>query len=292
MSLAKKISLWVLAALLFLSLAACEPKTEEEFFKQADRLFEKGKFQQAVQVYTEYLLDHPNGKQRDKAMFRSGEILYYALGQRVAAVRQFSDLVQQNPSSDYAFKARSILADVFRDETHDYDRAILEYRWLLNQRPESPEAPDFQFKIARAYFMANDIEQATLEFGRFIEQYPGSDQIERAYDELGSAHMILGRPDQALFIFRRMLSLFPETPLRTTVEFKMGNCMEEMYRWSEALGIYRDLLDRYENRQAVEIRIAGVEARMKNKLGGVAPVDYGYRPKPDGHKANNQKKSK
>ncbi|MDY6852480.1 MAG: tetratricopeptide repeat protein [Thermodesulfobacteriota bacterium] len=271
----------VLAAVLVLALfaAACGPKSEEDYFIQADRQFEKGLFREAVKTYRLYLADFPEGSLRDKALFRSGEIRYYALARRASAVLDFSRLIQHHPFSDYSFQAREILAGVFRDETHDYGRAILEYQWLLNRRPESPKAAGFQFQIARCRFLDNNIEQAVLEFGRFIKRYPHSGLIERGYDELGGAHMILGRPDQALFIFQRMISLFPESPLRPAVEFKMGACLEEMQRYPEALKVYSGLRGRYNNLRAVDIRIEGVKARQKNKKGKACPVNYAYRPK-------------
>lgn len=270
-----------LAAVLALALfgAACGPKGEEDYFIQADRQFEKGLFREAVKTYRLYLADFPEGRLRGKALFRSGKIRYYALAQRASAVRDFSRLVQHHPLSDYSFQAREILAGVFRDETHDYGGAILEYQSLLNQRPESPKAAGFQFQIARCYLLDNNIEEAVLEFGRFIERYPHSGLIERGYDELGGAHMILGRPDQALFIFQRMISLFPESSLRPAVEFKMGACLEEMHRYPEALKMYTGLRGRYDNQRAVEIRIEGVKARQKNKMGKACPINYAYRPK-------------
>ncbi|MBU2550145.1 MAG: tetratricopeptide repeat protein, partial [Proteobacteria bacterium] len=129
------------------------------------------------------------------------------------------------------------------------------------------------------FFLDNLIEHAIIEFGKLIENYPDSDLTIRAYDELGSAYMILGQPDQAFFVFRKAVRQFPESPQRTALEFKMGNCLEEMYRYKDALQIYRSLLDRYENRPAVEIRIAGVKERQKNRLGEPEPVDYSYRPR-------------
>lgn len=279
----RNLLIWVLAAAwigVIPLLGGCGPKSEEDFFQRADIQFEKGRLQEAVKTYQKYLMEFPNGQKREKALFRSGEILYYAIGDRVQGVKTFGELIQHYPSGDYAFQAREILAAAFRDEVHDYERAALEYRWLIQQRPESPKAAEFQFQIARCYFLGNNIPETILELGRFIQQHPQSDLVERAYDELGSAHMILGRPDQALFIFRRMIALFPESGLRTSVEFKIGNCYEEMFKWSDALKIYQGLLDRYENRAAVEVRIQGVMTRQREKMGRVAPVDYGYRPTP------------
>jgi len=267
-----------LAAVLILS--ACGPKSEEDYFNRATALFEKGRFQEAVLTYQHYLVDFPDGKMRDLALFRSGEILYYALEQRGPALRDFSLLIQKHPYSKYALQAREILAGFFQDERHDYQRAVLEYEWLLKERPRHPKADEFQFQIARCYMQAGQTERAVRELKYFVERYPDSELVERAYDELGSAYMILGWTDQALQVFRRSISLFPESPLRPTIEFKMGNCLEEMQRYKEALAVYQGVLDRYENRAAVELRIEGLKNRRSQKLAEAPPVDYGYRPKP------------
>lgn len=265
---------------------------EEEYFIKADKYYDEGRYQKAAAAYLRYLEEYPKGESRDEALFMLGRVLYYAVEKKSDAVRYLGTLVNQYPTSEYAFEARQILAGAFRDEAKDYGRAILEYKWLIAQKPNNPKAPYFQFQIARCYLLAQEPKQAILEFGRFIERYPNSDYIDRAYDELGSAHLVLGRADQALFIFRTMLERFPDTEYETAVEFKIGNALEELYRFKEALNVYEGLIDRYDNRQAVEIRIAGVKKRQKERLGGVKDVDYSYRPEATDETLRNYDKNK
>jgi len=259
--------------------SACGPKSEEDYFNRANALFEKERFQEAVLTYQHYLVDFPNGTMRDRALFRSGETLYYALDQRGTALRDFTLLVQKHPFSQYTAQAREILAGFFRDELHDYQRAVLEYEWLLKQYPKHPKVDEFQFQVARCYLQAGRPERAVKELKVLMERYPDSELIERAYNELGSAYMTLGWIDQALTVFRRSVFLFPESPMRPALEFKMGNCLEEMQRYKEALAVYQNVLDRYENRAAVELRIEGLNNRRSQRLAEAQPVDYGYRPK-------------
>ncbi|MEW5725025.1 MAG: tetratricopeptide repeat protein [Thermodesulfobacteriota bacterium] len=271
---------------------SCSPKTEEECFQRADALFVDGRFEEAVETYHRYLVRFPNGRRRDQALFRSGEILYYTLGRRAPAVRHFGQVIGQHPQGEYAYRAHVIMAGVFRDEIKDYLRAVLEYKWLIMQRPEDPAAQDFQFQIARCYLMAGEYEQAVLEFGRLVEQYPDSNLLDRVYDELGGTYLILGQPQQALYIYQRLIEDFPKSPLRLAAEFKKGNALEEMHRYPEALEVYEELLGRYDNRPAVEVRIAGVKERQKQKLGEVKKVDYDYLPDEDGETMKNYKKEK
>ena len=266
-----------MAIITFLT-SACGPGQGEDYFNRADAYCEKGRFEKAVQTYEKYLKKFPDGPWHDRALFRSGEVLYYALGDRAGAVRNFSQLVTQHPASEYAYQAREIMAGVFRDEINQYQQAILEYKWLISQRPDSEKAPGFQFEVAQCYLLAGDYENAVLEFGRLLEAYPDSELVERTIDELGSTYMILDRPDTALFIFSSFIRKFPSSSMRPAVEFKIGNALEETYRFDEALKIYNNLLGRYKNKKAVEIRMAGVEERRKLRMGEVADVDYNYRP--------------
>ena len=268
----------LLVIIITLLTSACGPGRGEDYFTKADAYFEKGRYHKALETYETYLKKFPNGPLRDQALFRSGEILYYALGDKASAVRNFSLLVTKHPASDYSYRAREIMAGVFKDETNHYQQAIIEYKWLITQRPDSDKAPGFQFKVAECYLLAGDYENAILEFGHLLEAYPHSDLAERAVDELGSTYMILDRPDTALFIFTSFIRKFPSSSLRPAVEFKIANALEETYRFDEALKIYNNLLDRYKNRKAVEIRIAGIKERRKLRMNEAADVDYNYRP--------------
>ncbi|MFH1092292.1 MAG: tetratricopeptide repeat protein [Pseudomonadota bacterium] len=253
-------------------------ETEESYFRRAEALFTQGRFRPAVQIYQEYLRRFPRGSLRAEAFYQAGRINFYALDDIPQAVKDFGLLVNNYPASDQAYAARETLAGVFRDEAHDYLKAILEYKWLIKQRPENPRAPEFHYQAARCYLLMGNTPEAILELGELIRRYPQAEVLERAYDELGSAHLALGRPEQALYIFSRMIESFPESRLRPLAEFKMGHALEEMYRFSEALEIYQGLLTRYENRQAVEIRIKGVQERRKQRQEGPQAVDYSYRP--------------
>lgn len=266
-SLFKKGIFFSAILLLLFSSSGCNYRSEEYYFKAADTHFEKGRFIKATEVYQEYLGAYPEGHYRDRAFFRKGEILYYALGKRAAAVATFSRLVEDFSNSEYSFLAREIMAGIFRDETQQYLRAVLEYRWLLNQRPKSKRADEYQFQIAHTYFLSNRLDQAISEFKKFTIAFPDSKRIEQAYDELGSAYLVLGQPRNSLEIFNFMIERFPESTLRSTIEFKIGGCYEELGRLYDALAQYQMVRKTYPNTVAVDIRIQGVQNRLKKKHG-------------------------
>lgn len=275
----------VLTGLFFL--VGCNVKSEKQYFKAADDYVVRGEFNKAVQTYHDYLREFPKGKNRDRAMFNIGSILYYALDKKAEGAAMLGRLVNQYPAGAFSYKSRIILAGAFCNEAKDYKRAIIEYKWLLKQNPNHPKAPDFQFQIIKCYTLSQDLEQTVLELGRFIENYPDSPLIEQAYNELGSTHLILNRPEQAIYIFNTLLNLFPESRNANSVRFKIGTAYEDLNKNRAALKMYEFILDKYENRPAVETRIRGIKQRMKKKLTDVKPVDYNYRPEKDDETTKN-----
>ncbi|MFH1136413.1 MAG: tetratricopeptide repeat protein [Pseudomonadota bacterium] len=282
----------ILLVLLALLVHACAPESEDDYFTRVDQYFYQGRFEQAVAVCKDYLNDFPDGKYRDQALFRAGEIKYYALGDRLAGIKDLGLLISRRPSSAYAYQAHEVLAGFFRDEYKDYNRAILEFKLLINQQPRNPQASYYQFQAARCFILAGKLEQAITEFGALIEKYPDSELVPQAFDELAGAYMALGRPEEAFNYFSKLLDRFPSCAFRLAVEFKMGHCLEEMNRFKEALELYAGLLPRYHNPRAIEIRIAGVEERLKNKKLGSAKVDYNYRPRAGAEKESDQRPGK
>ncbi|MBW2060653.1 MAG: tetratricopeptide repeat protein [Deltaproteobacteria bacterium] len=264
----KKVKSFLLLSLALLFLAgACGSKNEEAFLQEADAHFAKGSPDKAVQTYRDYLNEFPRGRFRDQALLRKGEILYYVLGKKGPAVQAFSRLVLDYPLSEPSFQAREILAAIYRDETADYLRAVIEYRWLLNHRPANKKADEYHYQIGHCFFLANRLEQAIMEYKLFIEGYPESRFVERAYNELGGAYMILKQPEQALSVFKTAIDRFPESSLRPTMDFKTAECYEAMDRLDEALAQYQYVREMYDNWPAVDIRIKGVESRQKSKQG-------------------------
>lgn len=255
-----------LLVLAFLTVAAgCGPRSEDDYIDRVNLYFEQNDFQKAVEECRSYLNRFPKGDRRDQVLYRQGEILYYAVKQRGAAVKIFSQLVESYPESRYSLKAREILAPAFRDEIRDYVRAILEYRWLMDHTHDLEKAAEYHYQVAHCYFLANRFEEAIQESQALIDTFPDAEMVEKAYDELGSAHFVLGRPGKALEAFRAAVDLFPESVLRPSIEFKMAVCYEEMGRLTEALERYRSVRETYVNQPAVDIRIKGVEKRLAGR---------------------------
>jgi len=248
-------------------LTACFFQGEEAYFREAEVHLEKGEFQKAVQAYQAYLNKYPQGASRDKAIFLKGSIFYHTLDNKSLAVLAFSQLAEDFPESQYCFQAREILARIYQNETNDYLRAAVEYRWLLNQSPDARRRAEYQYRFAHCYFLANELDKSITALNELIAQYPDSEYLERAYDELGSAYMIINLPEQALEVFQAMLESFPESPLKPSIEFKIGECYEVAGRLEEALAQYTKVRDIYNNRSAVDIRLEGVKSRLEKKHG-------------------------
>jgi len=258
----------LLAFFLFLLLGgACGSESEEAFFQKANAHFLKGSPEKAIQVYRDYRDRFPQGRFRDAALLREGEILYYVLGKKVASVEVFGQLALSFPNTRCGLRAREILAGMYRDESADYMRAVVEYQWLLTHCPNSSKADEYHYQIAHCLFFANKFDQAISEYKRFIESYPESRFIERAYDELGSAYVVLRKPETALSVFKTAIEKFPESSLRPTFEFKVAECYEVMDLLDKALAQYQHVRKMYDNWPAVDIRIKGVESRLKEKQG-------------------------
>ena len=273
-------------AVLFVA-AGCDPGGKTDHFKLAEEYYLQGAHRRAADTYLKYLAENPQGDRREDALFLCGKILYYTVGEKAEAVQVFGRLISLYPAGEPAYQAREIMAGAFRDEVRDYDRAIMEYTWLIRQRPKGKKAPKYQFQVARCYLLKKDLERAVIEFGRLVEQYPETELLPRVYDELAGIYLVLGRSEQAHFIYRSLMKRFPDSPLCLEAEFKIGTALEDMFRYKEALEVYQGLLERYPNRRAVELRIAGVKDRKKDRLGKVKPVDYGYRPKMAGDNLKN-----
>ena len=250
--------------ILLLFTTACFFKDEESYFRRADSYFEQGQVEKAVSVLKEYLEEFPSGTERDRALFRTGEILYYTQGKRGQAVKIFGRLIKDHSFSRYGLQAREFLAGIYRDETNDYLRAVFEYRWLLKQKPGAGKEAEYQYQVAHCFFLADRYEEAIAELELFIERYPESSFTETAFNELGSIYLIQGKAEQALEVFKTMLAKFPSSPYKPEIEFKIGDSYELLGLLKEALAQYKEVRPRYRNQAAVDIRIRGVEARLKD----------------------------
>ncbi len=102
----------------------------------------KGKnYSKAINIFTEYLNNYPNGNRAVNSIFWTGETLY---------------------------------------AQKEFELAILEYQKVIAEHPRHSKVPDALLKQAMAFEKINDIDTAQVIYNKLVKEYPSSAQAQTA----------------------------------------------------------------------------------------------------------------
>lgn len=232
----KKIVLTILMALLGLSLflTSCSPKVNrsqldaDAYFAYAKRLYDKGKYLEAITEFTVVTLKFSGTPVVDDAQFYLAE-------------------------SHFGNK--------------EYLIAIAEYQKLVDDYPESPYVEEAFYKIGLSYYKMSlrpELDQeytlkALRHFQNFIEAYPKSKFRPQAEEKIAALRAKLAKKellganvyrkmgiyDSAIIYYDILLEKYYDTPSAEPALFYKGECLQRMKKYNEAMSVYSTFLEKF-----------------------------------------------
>lgn len=104
---------------------------------------------------------------------------------------------------------------VTRERAED---AIIVYKKLAQNYPDSPYADDAVMKVGEYLFARGLYTQSSREFSKVPNIYPRSEHVQRAIDLQINSLMAIGESDSAQYYVRRYQSRFPSLDLDYSLE--------------------------------------------------------------------------
>ena len=116
-------------------------RAAKEFHRQADGLYERRKFDKAIETYTLAIGLNPN----DYAIYNNRGAAYHATGEFQKAIDDYTKAVELNP---YHFSAYNNRGAAYED-IGNIEQAVADYRKALEIKPENKLAKDNLKKILK-----------------------------------------------------------------------------------------------------------------------------------------------
>ena len=231
---------------------------------RADELVVNGAPVQAHQAYEDFIRTRPDSSYLPSVLLKMAQVDHLHLHQYERALAAYRHLVRLFPDSDQAPLALERMAEIYLVSLKDYERAIEIYRRLKKSYGTKTLKGDFYLeRIAHCQFLAENYSKSRIAYRSLIKEYPASPLVEEASVRLADSYYVEDRVKEALTAYKKTLSRLKNVQLSNLVRFRIANCLEEMGRLKEAVVHYKALLSTYDNPEAVRIRLAGVQERIK-----------------------------
>jgi outer membrane protein assembly factor BamD len=186
-------------------------------YGQADKLIDKGKYEDAAREYEEVDINHPYSQEARRAIVMAA-YAYYKAGKYDDAVSAADRYLTLHPGTKESDLAQDIIGmsyydqilDPKRDQTYAR-RSLAAYQTLLQRYPNSRYAPEAanrvrvlqdliaasEMEVGRYYLRHNNYLAAINRFRTVVTDYQTTEQVEEALMRLTEAYMALGIVNEA-----------------------------------------------------------------------------------------------
>lgn len=253
----------------------CSIDSAKNHYVLAEKLWTDRNYSVAVSEFEKVISKDPKGKLGLQATYRAAMTQYLFLGQYNDAIRKFQNFVQSSTDLQSIWDAQLQIGEILFAKTDQYDRAILHYDSLLKQRPESPDAPEFTFRIAKSYFYLFKFKDAIAKYKELIRKYPQSPLAEKAMFEIGTTYFTRGEGEErssiseayqeALDAYRQFLKVFPKSRYAAEAQFGIACCLEELDQLDEAYHAFHALKSTYPAPNVIEIKLIRIRERLSQR---------------------------
>lgn len=250
----------VLALVLIVNLVACD-RSGELAYKQGDKLWEEGKYVEALAQYREVVSKDPDGRLAADALYQMGNIYSLNLKDYQRAVEAYRRLVSANPRTPFSPDAQKKIAEIYRDKYGDLGGAISEYQRLVDLYPK--EADRALFQMAQCHILLRDFDSARERFERILKDAPDIDYKDEVYYQIANTYYLEGKTEEARTKFEEILKMFPDSKFATDAKFGIALAYEETGDLQEALNRLMELKGVYPNQSVLELRISGIKERIE-----------------------------
>jgi ABC-type branched-subunit amino acid transport system substrate-binding protein/TolA-binding protein len=269
------------AIIILIVLIACAPKikgpagpdkTEKgtELYEQAEKLFKAKAYEDALNLYNEYLFKYPDQSLADESLMKMGKI-YDALGRDEARLKAYQRLVTEYPKSRFVPDAMVEILSTY------YNKG--KFKDVILQAANIFEKTDSKQHIFRTYvyladtYMAIGASMDAIYFINIAYNKAPSEEKDRICTKLKSAIRQL-KTEDILSLLMRMDDKLP----RGYLLYQLGLRKFQEDQPKEALKVFSDYIKKYpghENQKQAEEFISLIKQHLafhRNDIGCLLPL--------------------
>ena len=183
-------------------------ETENEVVVQISRAqsqWREGNHHQAIKLYDAVHRNHSRSRFADDALWEIGTIYYVNFYNVDRALLFYRQLVSQYPDSSLAADAYLRLAEIYEVELTDLPQAIAYWSQILIREVPREMRRQVNFKMGNAYFKLNQFEEAAEKFQLLMEDGSNDQLAERARARAGTILQIQSQFEKSVDYFKKVL---------------------------------------------------------------------------------------
>jgi tetratricopeptide (TPR) repeat protein len=254
-----------LLSFLFLILSSCENQRTKEFNK-AQEILKKGEYRIASSLFERLVQKEGVSELSIKSARELAKIYLYEFKDYDKAIIQLRFLILNSKDANERIKSQKQIAQIYFDNKAQYENAVLEFSHLLNMPLSKSENIDIRLSIARAYYHMGNFEQSWREAMVLSTTTDMSDN--NIYDiKLLQANIKMAQKEHssAARMYEQLLKLYPVRAYKENIPLSLSLCYEVEDDFEKAIEILKPLIDVYKPSEFIFLKIKKLKERQQNQ---------------------------
>lgn len=265
-------------ALVFFALSACTSQNPRDRFMLAEKLWQEKNYAAAVVEYEKVVQKDPSSDLGIEAAFRAANTQTLFLGEHLGALKKLNRIIEVNREHRLAHPANRLIGEILFTKLEQNEQAIQHYEKMLENYPEDPAKDEYTYRIGKAQFHLLRFDDSIKTFRIVVEKYPQSESAKLARFAIGVSEQTKGHQQQskearlaqdsfkqAVKDYTDFIVRYPNDPLVLDAKFEIGNSLEELDQVDAAYEKFEEILEKYPNRNVVELKLKRIRERKSQK---------------------------
>lgn len=244
-------------------LVGCSSSIEEQLYKQASRNAEKGKIEEALNIYEKLLVGFPESEFSVKASRSALAIVPSEDKNFVRQLKFLKKVILYSSDPEELLDTQRKIAEIQFEKMANYSESIKEFNKLLGFAKTTGEKFRYLLNLSKSFYYLADFLQSLVEVEAAIKLADNVDQIFEASLHKANIFMSQKKMDAAIEVFTDLQRRFPEKARKENLGINIAICYEDKRDYTKAVAALEDLKKGHPNPDFIDVKI---QRLLKRKL--------------------------
>lgn len=243
------------------AVSGCFSSERLEYLK-AEKSAQKSEFEIALKHYRTLVDRYVRTPLAIKSAKEAARISHYELARYPEAIELYKHVILYAANENDRIAAQQKIADIYFNQTMNYEQAIIEYSRLLELKHTPHEELNYRLTIARSYFYTSNFFQAQVEINQILKLKPPPEILFDALVLRANIFLTNKTYDDAVAVLRQLIKDYPKRAQTENLALTLAVAYEDQKNYLKAIETLESIRDTYPRRAFIEARIKSLKERQ------------------------------
>lgn len=238
----------------------CNANNPNTKFKLAEKLASDKKYKAAINEFEFLVSKDPNSKIGVQSQLRIAEIQYIFLGHFQDSIESYKKYLKKETDENKKREALKVLADLYFQNSDQYDEALKSFSQLINYDLDQKEAEEWLFKVGRSLFLKTKFKESIEIYELLKRKFPNGDYFCKAELEIANNLSTDRKCKESYSRYENVLKCNDEK-IKPLASFGLASCLEESDELDKAYEIFQSIQTTYPSPSVVELKMQRIKRR-------------------------------